>query len=221
MRIQSNFKDYYDKMQAYTFGKSSVYTRAWAKSTLKDTPLHRLQSSIGRLENSLFCVGFCGKLYYGRRIFWYDYIDTPFGKRSKSFSKYFFDIESLKSYHKAKHPHGVNWWDKEDERKLAPSFQIVEDDSFFIKENAPILFFDYDDEISCPLELKGRIRHHVPNFSLESIGFETIVNSESAYTELCGYITGVLGLEHKEVPEMTNSVKIEQHGFNKKSFRRQ
>lgn len=221
MRIRSNFKDYYDKIQEYTYGRSSLYVRAWVRSNLKDTPLHLLRSSIGRWDDSLFCVGFCGKLYYGRRISWYETIDRV----SKRFDKYFFDAESFKS-HLRKRPFPLYSIDKEYDRKLAPSFQVIEDNSFFIKDNAPISFWDYDNEICCPLELKGRTYHRKlcdhdsgPSFSLQSIGFEAILNAESAYTELCGYIGGVLSREHKEVPEMTNSVKIESHGFNKKSFR--
>lgn len=222
MRIQSNFKDYYDKIQAYTYGESTVYTRAWVMSNLKDTPLHLLQSSIGGTEkSSLFCVGFCGKLYYGRRISWYETVDRV----SKRFDRYFFDAESLKTFQKSRHPH--TFWNKEDERKLAPSFQVIKDNSFFIKDNAPISFWDYDSEICCPLELKGRTYHRNifdygvgPNFSLQSIGFESILSAESAYTELCGYIGGTLSREYKEIPEMTDLVKIESHGFDKKSFRR-
>lgn len=215
MRIQSNFKDYYDRMQAYTFGKSSVYTRAWVESLKEPSP-----ESSGSFHDSPFYVGFCGKLYCGRRITWHE--DGPKTKwgyhQSIQVNKYFFDIVSYEA-HKI---NGVRYHlTKEEKRKVFNSFGVTETDTPFIKDNSPILFFDWNNDICCPLELKGRRRHDAPNFSLESIGFETIINAESAYTELCGYITGVLELEHKEVPEMENSVKIESHGFNKKSFRRQ
>lgn len=133
---------------------------------------------------------------------------------------------------------------REMERTLSPLFSIEEDHKPFIALNAPIFVIfretllkerDYNSKLlqfederyfgsyycySSPLSFtkdKPRVRQE-NNISLEEVGFDYFLDSGNAYTSLVSYVE-FLGREHKEVPEMSNDVKIQSHGFDKKSFR--
>jgi hypothetical protein len=56
VRIKSQFKDYYDHMQKYVVGQSTVWNRSWC-SMSSNLPTPR----IGTHYQSY--VGFCGKIY--------------------------------------------------------------------------------------------------------------------------------------------------------------
>lgn len=202
MRIQSKFKDFYDSVQKYTYGESPTYVRNWCR-TFQMKPL-----PMASYHDSQFLVGFCGTLYYGvqsRR-----YLRTNPDVLNV---KYHFNVDDYLNYIR---PNYLNT--KEDVRKFSIFFKQEVNDEPFIKENAPILFVDYDNRMSCPLETKNRT-HEKTDITLESIGFD-LLSKEDAYTLLCGYVGGVLASEHKSIPEMTDQVKIDSHGFDKKSFRK-
>lgn len=44
-------------------------------------------------------------------------------------------------------------------------------------------------------------------------------NFKDFYDRIQGYVTGFLSLEHKTIPEMSDKVKRDSHGFSRMSFK--
>ncbi len=216
MFIRSRYKDYYDHIQKYVTG-GRVFVRNWVDTVL---PAIHLERS-GR--NYPIVVGFCGKIY------------GYFCERYELFGdEIIFDIfTSLEEY--------VNkprkYWkpNREYIRKVSTYFFQKEDDGAFIALNAPIFIcypsirpFINNDEHWYMNSINGYKYAHCPihtgagtikGVSLQDLGFDRILDAENAYTNLVSYVD-FLGREYKMVPEMSNDVKIESHGFGPSSFRR-
>jgi hypothetical protein len=203
MRIQSNHRDYYDHLQQYVYGDSITYNRNWCKCKKYHDDL-----LIGNLSYpySHTVIGFCGKIYG----FLKEYYDT---KEKINCVKYIWSVNEIfkTSFFERKYELTT-----EEKRRYQKYFFIKEDHTIFIEENAPIFYVDTSGyNVCCPVFPKNYEKFNLP---LSNFRFNEIVKAEEAYTELTGYIN-FLGMEHKTIPEMSNSNKIEAHGFNKKSFR--
>jgi hypothetical protein len=209
MRIQSSFKDYYDYIQRYVFGQSTVYHRYWC-DTIKE-----YSSYATHYENSFF-VGFCGTVYGGIVTYREEYDEKL--KRHFYIPEYHFSMESYE-----KRSRILGRLTREERRAKLPFFDRKKNDEIFISENSPIIFVNkgknnYGFSVCCPLTLKRKMNvQSIP--SLEEVGFDQIVNDKDAYTQLTGYIEGFLSVEHKSVPEMSDKVKRDSHGFSGMSFK--
>lgn len=202
MRIKSQFKDYYDHMQKYVVGQSTVWNRSWC--SMSSVPLMEPRGY------SLHCkLGFCGKVY---GFLYEDYTDWKTKIRTVS---YFWSVEEL--YHR---------WDPknigaEERRRCQPYFSVEEDDNLFVKNNAPVFIAGLPDSfgrpraVCLPIFPRNQAKFEL---SLKDLGFDKTIEAKDAYNDLINYID-FLGREHKEVPDMDDKVKIKSHGFDKHSFR--
>jgi hypothetical protein len=209
MRIQSSFKDYYDYIQRYVFGESSTFHRHWCDTVRK-------YESYSTYDENSFFVGFCGTIYNGIVTYAEEYDEK--NKRHFCTPEYHFDIDS---YEKSRRR--IGRLTREERRTKLPFFDHKKDDEIFISENSPIILANlgrnmYGFSVCCPLTLK-RHRNVQKIPSLEKIGFDKIVSDKEAYTQLTGYIEGFLSVEHKSVPDMSDKIKRDSHGFSDMSFK--
>lgn len=61
----------------------------------------------------------------------------------------------------------------------------------------------------------------VLNPCLKSLGFQQVKDSFTAFQEIHGYISGVLGVDARPMVELSDESKIEKHGFFEWSFRKE
>lgn len=229
MRINSNYRDYYDGFQAYCYGDSFTFDRHW-EDCKQIADLHDRNSYLYR-EESTSCdfpviVGFAGKeyMYTFHVSYKEDVVETHVST-------------TVEEYIEFKKRSRIARFGNEEIRKLIPQFYTKESDERFIALNSPIYMcaptlyskcrsveivphmkYSYHcHTMYSPLNFKGKRSGY--SASLSDIGFDRILSPENAYTELTGYID-FLGKEHKMVPEMSNDVKISSHGFDKASFRK-
>ena len=106
--------------------------------------------------------------------------------------------------------------DKEGERRFQNFFSIKEDHTTFIQQNSPIFVITHNEKACCPI---NPVNHTQFKYTLKDFQFDKIVDDKEAYSKLVDYIN-FLGMEHKTIPQMTDSNKIDSHGFDKKSFRK-
>lgn len=214
MRIESQFKDYYDCMQKFASSNVMPYRRnllieEHGNIKYKKIPCYFLQK---------FTIGFCGKIYYGLQYI-YNKNNFQFSE-NKSFCVY--------SYEDYKNKLAHSYFQKDDVRRFNNYFSIVEDDSVFIEKNTPI-FIEYGNKWTCYHTMSKIVRPKLgPNEypftldfvpTLKSFEFNKIFLPELAYMNIESYINGTLAREHKSIPEMENKDKIALHGFDNHSFK--
>ena len=159
-------------------------------------------------------VGFCGKIY---GFIHYTYNKTDWIARNTTVYEWnAWNIEETNPPHYQYTSKERIRRLKERTRRLTPCFNIVEDDTIFIKENAPIFIITPGVKICCPLFPKN---HKKSDLTLKSVGFDKVLEANFAFNDLVNYIS-FLGQEHKEIPEMDNTTKIKSHGFDKDSFKK-
>lgn len=219
MRIQSQFKDYYDSMQKFASSDVLPYRRY---ANIEESSF-LLSKKKQHVRPAKFVIGFCGKIYYGLH-----HEATKEGERKNDtlyedvdFSVY--SYEDLKSYKK------TTYDSKEEVKKYNEYFEVVEDNSIFIEKNTPIFIasneFAYRSWICYHTMSRSKTvntrQYPILDFTptLEMYDFHKVFTKELAYMNIESYINGVLAAEHKQIPEMENEVKITSHGFDKKSFR--
>ena len=94
-----------------------------------------------------------------------------------------------------------------------------DDNYLFIKYKTPIFV----------INLKQALHTFIYDYSgspliinpvLKDIGFQKVVDSWTTFQEIQMFISGVLGTGENDTIEVSEDVKIKQHGFDKWSFRR-
>lgn len=201
MRIKSNFRDFYDGVQQYVYGPSSVYTRAWCKMSKSHDELRHLDRLLYR--DILCVIGFCGNIYgFVKKFIKEDKINFQHEY------DYVWNVDQLAK--------GRHWFEIDEDKckKYEKYFFVKQNHDIFIEENCPIFFIDNNISVCCPLTPKNHVKC---GHSLGLLNFQNAVDPETAYTSLVDYIS-FLGMEHKALPEMPNDVKIASHGFSKTSF---
>jgi hypothetical protein len=204
VRIKSQFKDYYDHMQKYVVGQSTVWNRSWC-SMSSELPTPR----VGNCGRQCY-IGFCGKTYGFLQCYW-EYRDWKTGKKEEH-EWIAWNIESTLTPRQKRNNHILGL---EIRRRIEPCFRVVEDNSIFIAENTPIFVITPWEQVCCPL---FPTNHEQYGETLKTLGFNEVVEAKDAYNDLINYID-FLGREHKEVPDMDDKVKIKSHGFDERSFR--
>lgn len=218
MRIQSQFKDYYDSMQKFASSGVLPYRR-YANVEESDFISKKKKQHV---RPDKFAIGFCGKIYYGLH-----HESTEEQARKHAYNNNNFSVyshEDLRNYYKT-----TMFDSKEEVKKYNEYFEVVEDNSIFIEKNTPIFIasnqFAYGPWICYHTMSRSKtvstkpypILDFIP--TLEMYDFHKVFTKELAYMNIESYINGVLAAEHKQVPEMGNEVKITSHGFDEKSFR--
>lgn len=170
-------------------------------------------------RNSLFIVGFCGKLYLGWRMYYEKKIFNPTIGEHEIILNY--DI--IYGYDNVKDELVDNHWG---ENKLYDSVQYIlnyDPINIFRKINSPIFIYDsgidvrYTNYSNLIKSIKSKF---IINPILKDYEFYKVVDSFTAFQEIQMFIAGVLGIGEKEIIEVDDKYKIPQHGFDKWSFRK-
>lgn len=226
-------RDYYDRVMAAGIDTTLHYGR-----TPKDVWLSSLSSQIAPRLNSIlggsrFLIGFCGQIYTGVKL------TRPLVKNGvKQYTSAGTVIEeNLFLYY----PH---YSKKELEILLKPDddsyrrfrfsnqyskenqavkflMDVIKNDDIFAELNAPIFVTTLAEGSSRMIQTGfEHIRDHkiTVNGLLKDFEFYRVVDPFSAYQNIAHYLGNVL-VDKKKFPDIADKYKIEQHGFDKTSFR--
>jgi len=241
MYIISKKKDYYDGVAGTTgIDKTIVYERDiievedndmpifFQKKTFfnnfrgrEDNPFYKLGNS--HIDNlywkiypyhSYFIIGFCGKLYVGFKLY---SIDKNTNDYNNVITTITYDQEFM-----------IQLFDKKTYRV---HFQdnlnhVLQYDAmdWFRKMNTPCFIFDQNYSGMSHIDLKFNRSNHDSKFIinplLKEYEFYKLFDTFQAFQEIQMFIGGVLGNREKEIVNVADKYKIEQHGFDKWSFRK-
>jgi len=215
MLIVSKFRDYYDTAIAYGIDKECVYNR----TTSIPNPSKHKYTNETKYENknyyftlSSFIIGFCGNIYRCIKVIQlnkYTGGDIVHG---------FYDAESLIEYMKE---HDIeltnkkfrwNRWSRDNWQSEATIKHYFDRENkqelydVFRKYHTPIFVKDYN-EITI-------------NPCLKDFKFGKVKDAFSAFQDIHQYLAGVLGNKEKDTLNISDKVKVKQHGFNNWSFKK-
>lgn len=233
MYIISKHKDFYDGV-AGTFGidKTIIYNREIIevehenRPTIfreSDNPFRNLGFFHLKKHNKPkyelyghFIVGFCGKLYIGWKLYsennkkYYPMLSTD-----AIITKITYNNNYIKTILDPKSWHGM----LDDDIRYVLNYNPIQ---IFRDFNTPIFVYDYDYNRTYFTSYHG---NNNPKFFinplLKEYKFYRVFNAVQAFQEIQMFLGGVLGNKEKEIIEIADKYKIEQHGFDKWSFRKE
>lgn len=215
MRIQSQFKEYYDSQQKYNTDHKRVFSRNLIVDIAPPIPEYRADGL------SLARIGFCGTVY--NCLYRQEYV--PHEAPDSIKYKYNYRSEEF-IYHLDDYIQMVNKKvTTEDKRVISNHLSSCKDDSLFIKYNCPV-FIHIKDMIFAHTMSRPFIHPKCVYYAyteknrLTDYQFDKMMPAPQAYMSIESYISGVLTREYKDVPEMDNATKVASHGFNRCSFRK-
>ena len=213
MRIISDFKDYYDGVAHSFFEKDCIYIRKESEISDNEKEIFKILNIYGEgynrsasisldYYNVFFCtlIFFCGKIY------------TIF--HNSDFSKVFFNKEDF-----------INFANKTSGRILPKwSLAVYKADFFFELSgkdtkvnqqfNSPIVVFtSYSRKSYCS---KSRL---IKDANLNDFSFASIIDPYTAFQEIYMFMNSIYRND-KDVVQIEDKYRIEQHGFDKNSFRK-
>lgn len=218
MLIISKFRDYYDTAIAYGIDKECAYDRKNEVILTHKRNKHR-QESTHEFENknykyvfTNYTLGFCGEVYR---------IVTVFQKDKWNYSNDkligFYDAQSMIDYMKEHdiglkevrfrwHSWSRNRWQSETEVKEYFDKEIKQTTyDLFRKHYVPIWIAGYN-----YIEL---------NPVLKDYKFAKVKDAFTAFQAIHQYMAGVLGNKEKDTINISDKIRIKQHGFDKWSFK--
>ena len=221
MKINSNFKDYYDGVVAQHRDPHIHWNR---KTEIVNAPLSKLGplSKIGRdyrvssdryrphedeSNLELNVIGFCGKFYPILLVV------TP-----GSTVEYVYHIEDILEYIKygwiATTSHGYSAKAQAlDQANTLKEIAEYRNDELFIETNSPIIYFEAKNKNISPFPF-------VKNICLTDVKFYKVKNAWEAMEELTMFFSSIL-TRPDNIPEPDNKTKIKAAGFDlKASFRK-
>lgn len=163
-------------------------------------------------ENSMFFVGFCGRIYVG----WKFYREVPNPSGYQDMETYItYDREFVKKNVKT-----VSWHaNLMDDLNFIDTYNSMD---IFRDLKVPIFLYDGDYDRKCIGKYFRRAdSRFIINPILNEYEFYKVIDSFTAFQELSMFMGGVLGRSEKNIVEVEDKYKITQHGFNKWSFRRE
>jgi len=236
MYIISKKKDYYDGV-AGTMGidKTIVYDRQIIEIEEKDLPkifhsysawTNKNPSPFVKLSNtnikkelrivyrsiSPFIIGFCGKLYVGWKLYSEGKM-LPYGDK-ELITTITYDNENVK-----KLVEQFSWdGNFEDNLNYVLTYNAID---LFRKFNTPVFIYDSDyNRKNIDKYWRNNPKFFI-NPLLKEYEFYKVFDAVQAFQEIQMFLAGVLGNKEKEIIEVADKYKIEQHGFNKWSFRKE
>lgn len=241
MLIQSKFKDYYDQCASYGVDMKIQYHRVSQElkrthetgpdgvliKAINEAVKHaREQLSPTYRDVDFFYIGFCGKIYVGLR----SNVSTKTGEIQSSgyySPKLKLDLEN-KYFWEAR-----DFCKKDLEKELNTRSWMYLDcrqnpDS--VKTLGQWLKHNEDVRVTEALELFTD--HKLVTFALDNdtitinpclqkYGFQRVVGGVDAFQNIDMFISGVLGQPGKPMIELTDKDRIQAHGFDSKSFRKE
>jgi hypothetical protein len=225
MRIISRFQDYYDRSLAHGADQTRVFLRDTTEYTEQhknsEVPVHLTQltnllkgdMSSGRASLFPFLVAFAGKLYPGVRCHLTgSAADNP---PTQSTAEIVYDFGSLQRFCTA---HQVDL-DKKglfDRRSQAQRFKAFFDLAGSDRCGAMLA----EHGISIAVVIKGRPGCVLVNPQLKTFEFFRVFDAWQAYQELDMYIGALAAPDTKPPVQVADADRIQQHGFNRQSFRK-
>lgn len=234
MRIISNFKDYYDCMQANGFDPMIVYMRTKKPQFIPDNgrtdyrfPYHGWSRNTNDFEYCKHSIGFCGKWYLYFEVFnknndlvlqTYNiddidkFVEKNFSDKQKEVyykKDYKWGRAPLTVFRRAMIVDDIFKHENPERRDLNP-------DEVFIKNNTPIIVHHERKTEGAP---EGKCYVTTYDDCLKDYSFFRVMEPWQAYQELSMFVGGPLVNSHKTIPEMDNKTKVQSHGFDKYSFR--
>lgn len=162
---------------------------------------------------SYFIVGFCGKLYIGWKL--YASKKTSFTNENV-ITTIIYNFEEIKQLLDLKQ---VWYGNLEDHVNNVLNYDPMD---LFRNLNTPVFIYDHDFNRTF-LSRYGNYENpkFIINPNLSDYEFYRIFDSFQAFQEIQMFLGGVLGNHEKEIIEVADKYKIEQHGFDKWSFRKE
>jgi hypothetical protein len=230
MRIISDFKDYYDVVQAEGFDPKLVWIRK-----PKVVEFSKAKYPFPHVDNfwwqrfhkvfvDQFTIGFCGKLY---PVFKLSTNDLRFRlPKAERFCHTLPEIdEFVEKYLKEKEL--TEYYRVKNHGKWNASATIAKKD---LKKNIDDCQKDYSKwfiDAHCPVFVGQRDRDDEGKFtltynaSLRELEFYKVFDPYQAFQEISMYYGGVLGGIREIVPDVPDKVLAEAKGFDKWSFRKE
>lgn len=219
MLIDSDFHDYYDTAMAAGIDKTCVYNRKRLRVDLPksfdDRNLTLRKISVGHNDYNFVywrIIGFAGEIFPLVTI-----TDSPI-----KYGKPFYDWESA-----SQHLDKIMIGDYEREARYRQSTwnplsdvsmkQFFEESRWtrlkeiFVKHRAPVFMIDFAKDA----------RALTLNVCLKGYRFMTIKDPFTAFQEVHGFLSGVLGGLDRDVAVVNEQDRIKQRGFTKWSFRKE
>lgn len=213
MLIISKFHDYYDSAIAYGVDKECVYERK--TETVKDSKWKYRDYT--DFENKDFnfrltthTIGFCGNVYRCVRV-------EQQNKYSISDKKIhgFYRAEDIISFMEE---NDIGLREKGFSRWSSTFRSTANINAYFNAEKKQHLY-DMFREYNTPIYVINR-NNTVINPCLKDFKFGKVRDAVTAFQDIHQYIAGVLGSKEKDTVDISDKTRIQQHGFDKWSFRK-
>lgn len=216
MRINSNFRDYYDCIQSYGQDQSVVWNR-FAKVVEYDKNIFYQSDNryfpndtgVGILTSTVdywrIYLGFCGKVYPVIRTLEHTY--------TGNIITYHYDIEEFETFRKAKVAEQKKRyvWDRRNHRQWFEKIRATDFSEVFEKHYCPVFDFRYNEDID-----KFQL---TVNGDIGKFDFVKIKDPFTTYQDISMFYGG-LAVPQKPIPSIPDKVMVEVKGFDKYSFRK-
>ena len=247
MRINSNFCDYYDCIQATGQDQTFVYQRFAREEILTNYPFHatsNLSYEQGGLHYHTVNIGFCGRVYAALKVNRYKWHIEG----NNDNIKYCYSLDDIDKYvdehcdkkeqegYHYQHKNGYStkiarlWHQRRKELEL-----FFNRDEEYYKQN-PNKHRTRFEENHCPVfyatnlpiyDDTGRFRYNGKGYECKIVydgkigqfDFARIFDPYQAYQEVSMFL-GSLAVPLKPIPTIDDSIMAEIKGFNKYSFRK-
>lgn len=211
MRLNSDFHDYYDYAVGYGIDENVFFNRF-----TKDVEIHVNSKFDFPRHKDSGLIGFCGQIFPFIEVKKFDRkYDSEYASDDYKIVEYF-HAYSLDEYRIKE----SEWEDFSDDFGYYDHWQNIKLKQFFTDWNfqSDEVFLEYKIPI---WTLKLDESNGLINPKLKDFGFDRIKDSFTAFQEISMYLSNIL-VEQKEVAEIEDKFRIEQHGFDlKKSFRKE
>jgi len=243
MRIISKFNDYYDSVQAYGQAEKCVYVRKSEEHTIINETLNddikelfrTMPDIIDSLRGRKHIIGFCGKLYpvweiahrpkdmrgypFGSPTEFEDFAYTP--EDIQHFCGKHRELSSTLETFNKKAKKQVYFWRSQKFRakNVEEAVEVIQGSN-----KLDSLFWDY--RTPC-FVLSGDYQYHRGNLKfnlttnpvLKDLKFYKIKDTVTTYQDINQYISGILGLNDKEIVHISDKDMKDQKGFYEYSFK--
>lgn len=235
MRIISSFKDYYDSVQIYGVDKTKTYVRETEVCDIKSMEYIAVSNHINKIADNKYYINqlhsSCNSKYKtDPHVFKYNQIFIFFcGKIFNIVIYNVFDnmtiLKNIDELNDVIINYGnrelLNKWQKI--KNYAFYFTSMKDEytKFFnIKENkqTETLFTALNSPCFCLDVLSNTV---IINPMLKKFEFYTIMDSFTTYQNITMYMDNFLIGPPKNLTEVSDKIKIDKHGYDKWSFRKE
>lgn len=237
MKIISKHQDYYDSVKAYGVDTTCVYVRKRNEVKFDDIkfdvealfythdlygknlfPFNTYGGDYDDFEWELFIVGYCGKLYPCIKL------TTTTGddlyQTKKTYTEYAYDLNDvelfLKKYKlkdRIKKYKAYAYYRNFTGQKMEEFFNYVKG-----KEQACEDLF-HEDRIPV-FVIHLRKKELVWNEVLKDFKFFKVTDTFTAFQEIAGYVSGVLGGQSPKMIDISDDIMVFKKGFDNMSFRK-